>query len=158
MIPILLMMVAIILFAVFAPFGILVTIILVFIKDSRERFVRFSDYPFGIAHTVDILGNIVCGELFNMVLIRHNSYLFGARTETISSVLGKNIIHVFVWKYWFYTININLEINKRTLFKYHRIIQIKYKQSPKLTRLGNVIANTLDSIDDNHCIKSIQNF
>ena len=90
MIPILLMIVALLLFAVFAPFGVLVTIILIFIKDSRERFPRFSDYPYSIAHTIDILGNIICGELFNMVLIKHGGYSFGVRTETISSVLGKN--------------------------------------------------------------------
>lgn len=120
MIPILLMMVAIILFAFFAPIGILVTLILVFIKDSRERFARFADYPYGIAHTIDILGNIVCGELFNIVLIKHGGYSFGVRTETISSVLGKN------------------------------------KRANTLTAMGKIIAHLLDTIDANHCIKSVQ--
>ena len=117
---IVLLIVAVLLFAIFAPFGILATIVMIFVKDSRERFVRLLDYPYGIAHTIDILGNIVCGDLFNIVMIKHSGYRFGARTETISSVLGKN------------------------------------KLSNTLTRLGKLIAKILDTIDNNHCIKSIQ--
>lgn len=116
----LLLLTAIVLFVLLAPFGILTAIVLLFIKDSREQFSRFSDYPYGIAHTIDILGNIICGDLFNMTLIKHGGYRFGVRTETISSALGKN------------------------------------KQTNTLTGLGKLIANTLDTIDPNHCIKSIQ--
>lgn len=143
----LLLLTAIVLFVLLAPFGILTAIALLFIKDSREQFSRFSDYPYGIAHTIDILGNIICGDLFNVSLIKHGGYRFGVRTETISSALGKNLKGVFIWEYRFITIKI---------FRFHRIIQVTYKYSPKLTKAGNCIANILDAIDPNHCIKSIQ--
>jgi hypothetical protein len=86
----LLLLTAIVLFVLLAPFGIVTAIVLLFVKDSREQFSKFSDYPYGIAHTIDILGNIICGDLFNVTLIKHGGYRFGVRTETISSVLGKN--------------------------------------------------------------------
>lgn len=120
MVELLLLIVASILFLVFAPLGIITRLILIFVKDSREKFTKLSDYPYGIAHTIDILGNIVCGDLFNITMIKHGGYKFGTRTETISSALGKN------------------------------------KQTNTLTKLGKCIANILDLIDPNHCIKSIQ--
>lgn len=116
-----LLIISIVLFLLIAPLGILTRIVLIFIKDSREQFTKFTDYPFAIAHTIDILGNIVCADLFNITLIKHNGYRFGVKTETISSVLGKN------------------------------------KLTNTLTRTGLLLANLLDSIDKNHCIKSIQN-
>lgn len=143
----LLLLTAIVLFVLLAPFGILTAIALLFIKDSREQFSRFTDYPYGIAHTIDILGNIICGDLLNMTLIKHGGYRFGVRTETISSALGNNLKGVYVWRYKF----INIRI-----FSFHRIIQVTYKYSKKLTKMGNLIANTLDAIDPNHCINSIQ--
>lgn len=121
MIEVLLLFIYIILFLLFAPLGILTRIILIFVKDSREQFTKLTDYPFAIAHTVDILGNIVCADLFNLTLIKHSgSYRFGVKTETISSVLGKN------------------------------------KLTNTLTRTGLLLANLLDFVDKNHCIKSIQ--
>lgn len=87
-----LLFISIILFLLMAPLGLLTRIILIFVKDSREQFTKITDYPFAIAHTIDILGNIVCADLFNITLIKHSgSYKFGVKTETISSVLGKNI-------------------------------------------------------------------
>lgn len=115
-----LLFVAVVLFVFLAPFGIITSLVMLFIRDSRERFTKFTDYPYSIAHTVDILGNIVCADLFNIVLIKHGGYRFGARTETISSVLGKN------------------------------------KLTNTLTRTGILLANLLDFVDKNHCIKSIQ--
>ena len=115
-----LLLIALILFCIFAPFGILATIVLIFIKDSREQFSKLSDYPYGIAHSIDILGNVVCGDLFNVTMIKHGGYRFGVRTETISSALGKNQLE------------------------------------GKLTSIGNIVANLLDAIDKNHCVKSIQ--
>ena len=116
-----LLFISIILFILVAPLGILTRTILIFVKDSREQFTKITDYPFAIAHTIDILGNIVCGDLFNITLIKHGGYRFGVKTETISSVLGKN------------------------------------KLTNTLTRTGLLLASLLDSIDKNHCIKSIQN-
>lgn len=115
-----LLFIAVVLFVFLAPFGIITSLVMLFVRDSRERFTKFTDYPYSIAHTVDILGNIVCADLFNIVLIKHGGYRFGARTETISSVLGKN------------------------------------KIMGRLSRSGTILANLLDAIDPNHCIKSIQ--
>lgn len=115
-----LLIIAVILFVLLAPFGIITSLVMLFVRDSRERFTKFTDYPYSIAHTIDILGNVVCADLFNIVLIKHGGYRFGARTETISSVLGKN------------------------------------KIMGMLSRSGTILANLLDAIDTNHCIKSIQ--
>lgn len=43
-----------------------------------------------MATSIDVLGNVVCSELFNQVLINKNGYKFGNRKETISSCIGKN--------------------------------------------------------------------
>ena len=44
-----------------------------------------------IALGIDQLGNVVCANLFNIILIRSCSeHRFGNEDETISSVIGKN--------------------------------------------------------------------
>lgn len=42
------------------------------------------------AEAIDLIGNVVCRDLFRIVLIKKAWYRFGVRKETISSVLGKN--------------------------------------------------------------------
>lgn len=39
---------------------------------------------------LDQIGNAVCRDLFNRLLIEKDGYKFGKVNETISSVLGKN--------------------------------------------------------------------
>ena len=40
---------------------------------------------------LDINGNILCGELFNdVLLIKHSAFPFGQEDETISLILKKN--------------------------------------------------------------------
>lgn len=70
----------------------------------------------------DILGNTICEQLFNDLLITKVGYRFGDSRETISSVLGKN------------------------------------QQKETLTRLGFILAYILDSIETEHCKKSIKIF
>lgn len=86
-----LLIIAILLLVTLGPFGIVTSLVLLFIKDSRERYTKITDYFFALAYCIDILGNVTCGDLFNITLIKHGGYRFGKRGETISSVLGKNI-------------------------------------------------------------------
>jgi len=86
------MIASIALFVILVPIGILTTIILIFIKDPREYFEDTKTYPFGIALGIDLLGNIVLGDLFNILIIRKGGYKFGKIGDTISYVIGKNIL------------------------------------------------------------------
>jgi hypothetical protein len=52
-----------------------------------------SSYFFKLALSLDQLGNIAMGRLFNDILIKPNRDLFGNEDETISSVLGKNQVN-----------------------------------------------------------------
>jgi hypothetical protein len=45
-----------------------------------------------IAVSIDQLINKVCKELFNDILIKKEGYSFGKVDETISSVLGRNVL------------------------------------------------------------------
>ena len=48
-------------------------------------------YLYNIARGIDQLGNVVCGQLFNLTLIYLSSiHKFGNEDETISGVIGKN--------------------------------------------------------------------
>lgn len=83
---------AILLVLLVSPFAIICTIVMLFIRDSREKYNNLSDLFFAMAYSIDMFGNILCSQLFNITLIKHNGYKFGERRETISSVLGKNIL------------------------------------------------------------------
>ncbi len=89
---ILLVLLGILLFVVLAPIGLLTTIILLFIKDARERYSTPASYAYAIAFCIDLLGNVVCGDLLNITLIKKGGYKFGRAGETISSALGKNYL------------------------------------------------------------------
>lgn len=47
---------------------------------------------FDIAASLDATGNVICDDLFNIILIRPGGYNFGNRKETVSSAIGKNQI------------------------------------------------------------------
>lgn len=85
------MFASIALLAVLAPFGFIITIVLLFFKDEREMWSDFKKFPFSIAFSVDMLGNVICADLFNMTLIKRGGYQFGQPKETISSAMGKNL-------------------------------------------------------------------
>jgi hypothetical protein len=51
---------------------------------------RLGDYFFKSALAIDQLGNVMCMDMFNSLLIKDDSTPFGDEDETISSVLGKN--------------------------------------------------------------------
>jgi len=82
-VPILLILVAVALAVVLFPVGVIVAV-----------FTKWSDlytYFFNVAKGINELGNAVCGNLFNITLIKHGGYHFGLPGETISSALGKNV-------------------------------------------------------------------
>ncbi|MFV8370880.1 hypothetical protein [Flavobacterium sp. LB2P74] len=73
------------------PLGLLITF---FINLYKRRwsfsFKRLDQQFLSIATSIDASGNVVCKDLFNLILIKKGGYQFGKRKETISSVLGKN--------------------------------------------------------------------
>jgi len=90
LISIILFFVALLIFSMVFPFGILYQFISIFKK--RNKSIYFSDYFFKIAQCIDQLGNVIYRELFNDVLITTASKnAFGDNQETISSVIGKNL-------------------------------------------------------------------
>ena len=112
--------VALFLAFVLFPFGLLITFVINLYKRKwKFSFSRLDAQLLSIATSIDASGNVVCKDLFNLLLIKKESYQFGNRKETISSVLGKN------------------------------------QRDSKLTGLGKLIALILDTIDKNHCQKSI---
>ncbi|MCC9072441.1 hypothetical protein LNQ49_12695 [Flavobacterium sp. F-65] len=56
----------------------------------KFSFKRLDAQLLTIATSVDTSGNVICKDLFNLLLIKKGGYEFGKRKETISSVLGKN--------------------------------------------------------------------
>ena len=84
---------------VLLPLGIIWTVgeILVRIFTSSEKKSAFAKSIWFLTATLhslalwlDQIGNAVCRDLFNRLLIEEDGYKFGKVQETISSVLGKN--------------------------------------------------------------------
>lgn len=84
---------------VLLPLGILWTIgeIIVRIFTSEQKKSAFAKSIWFLTATLhslalwlDQIGNAVCRDLFNRLLIEEDWYKFGKVQETISSVLGKN--------------------------------------------------------------------
>lgn len=83
--------VALILSVILFPLGLLLTF---FVNLYKRRwsfsFKRLDQQFLSIATSIDASGNVVCKDLFNLILIQKGGVGFGNRKETISSVLGKN--------------------------------------------------------------------
>lgn len=84
---------------VLLPLGILWTIgeIIVRIFSSSQKKSAFTKSIWFLTATLhslalwlDQIGNAVCRDMFNRLLIEEDGYKFGKVQETISSVLGKN--------------------------------------------------------------------
>ena len=78
----LLVILAILLFIIFAPIGWFVAL---FFKGRKDYFWR-------VALSIDQTGNVVCGKLFDLTLRKPNGYSFGEPDRTISYALGRNKI------------------------------------------------------------------
>mgnify|MGYP001680948337 FL=1 len=88
-----------ILSVVLLPLGILWTVgeIIVRIFSSSQKKSAFTKSIWFLTATLhslalglDQIGNAVCRDMFNRLLIEQDGYKFGKVQETISSVLGKN--------------------------------------------------------------------
>lgn len=83
--------VALLLSALLFPLGLLFTF---FVNLYKRRwsfsFKRLDQQFLSIATSIDASGNVVCKDLFNLILKQKGGCEFGNRKETISSVLGKN--------------------------------------------------------------------
>ncbi len=78
----LLVVLACVLFIIFAPIGWFVAL---FFKGRKDYFWR-------VALSIDQTGNVVCGKLFDLTLRKPNGYSFGEVDRTISYALGRNKI------------------------------------------------------------------
>ena len=78
----LLVILAILLFIIFAPIGWVVAL---FFKGRKDYFWR-------VALSIDQTGNVVCGKLFDLTLRTKDGYAFGEPDRTISYALGRNKI------------------------------------------------------------------
>jgi len=74
------LLVAILISVILFPIGFIITMF----YPNRKK------HLYNIALGIDQLGNVVCGQLFNLTLIKKTGYRFGNEDETISSVIGKN--------------------------------------------------------------------
>lgn len=85
---------AIILSLILYPLALITSLCKNFYKRRfKEGLKQLDRQLFDIAGSIDATGNVICDDLFNMVLIRKGGYLFGNRKETVSSAIGKNQIN-----------------------------------------------------------------
>lgn len=47
-------------------------------------------YLYRLAYSIDQTGNVICGKLFDAILIHQSGFKFGEPDHTISAVLGVN--------------------------------------------------------------------
>lgn len=88
---VILAIVSVILSIILFPVGLLMTFFNNLYRKKWKLSLRRLDQQFlSIATSIDASGNVVCKDLFNLVLIKKGGYEFGKRKETISSALGKN--------------------------------------------------------------------
>ena len=94
-----LFLIASVLSVVLLPLGIIWTVgeIIVRIFSSSQKKSAFTKSLWFLTATLhslalglDQIGNAVCRDMFNRLLIEQDGYKFGKVQETISSVLGKN--------------------------------------------------------------------
>jgi 8-oxo-dGTP diphosphatase len=87
----LLFCIAMILFFTTAPFGFLYAVIR---QSLVKRVHSLSVYFLELALALDNAGNVLMQHVLNdaLLIINENTYLFGNKMETISSVIGKNLV------------------------------------------------------------------
>ena len=81
---------AILLFIIFAPFGVLYTLWITFLF-KKNQLTLLEDFSFSMAQSIDMIGNVILADLFNRWIINENGYQYGRAGETISSATGKNV-------------------------------------------------------------------
>lgn len=99
--------IAVCLFVIVAPINSIVVMIIK--KGSRGYFRALNRYWFKHAKEIDIFGNKVYADTWNIIFIKKDGYKFGFDGETISSALGKNQLRgdlstggwIMVYVLWF---------------------------------------------------------
>lgn len=87
----LLILVATVLLLVLGGVSFIVAIIHLIFSVSKGRDKEVSKYFRKIALTIDVLGAVMCGSLFNLILIKQNSlHKFKGELMTVSKILGYN--------------------------------------------------------------------
>lgn len=86
-----LLIVAIGLTILLAPLGLLCTgLFCLFRLSWRDALDYLSRLALSTALSIDLLGNVLCADLFNTYLRKENGYAFGRYDQTISAALGYN--------------------------------------------------------------------
>lgn len=102
---VILLILAVILFALLAPFGIITALWQSIYKRKLSGFLnKINDWFMELAISLDRLGNVFCFELFNIVLIKDRIYPFGNSKETVSKVMAENKENLTAFGrglYWF---------------------------------------------------------
>lgn len=85
---------SLILRAILVPVALIYGIIKLFRESHFDRAFKYTDEKFLVmAKSMDKFGNAVCVELFNDLLITKDSvYKFGRIEQTISDVIGYNLL------------------------------------------------------------------
>ena len=74
------------------PIAFVTTLVKEFYHTHFNRGLAKVNQQFmDIAVANDATANVVCDDLFNLIMIKVDGYQFGNRKETISSVFGKNL-------------------------------------------------------------------
>jgi hypothetical protein len=82
-----LFLLALILFLLTTPIGLLYSIIY---RLEWKSWKALGEYLLEVAISIDQSGNVIMQDLLNGLFILRGGYKFGNRDETISSVIGKN--------------------------------------------------------------------
>lgn len=93
-----LLLTALLLACILVPIGI----VFFFVTGFRRKPVRYGHHlstgSRNVALAIDILGNVLCGDMLNAFFIGSGGYGFGRQGETVSSALGKNqLLGTLTW-------------------------------------------------------------
>lgn len=95
-----LLLIARVLSAMFIPVGVAYSFTkLIITVRCKTVFKRMDSYFKVIAISVDQTGNVIMQDIFNDLLITKDGHKFGNEDETISSVVGKNLVKGTLTKY-----------------------------------------------------------
>ena len=84
-------MLALLLSTILLPIGFIYSSFKLWYKVKfKTWFKKLEEYLFVVAISIDQLGNVVCQELFNDLLITKEGIKFGDLDLTISTILGLN--------------------------------------------------------------------
>lgn len=90
-INLLLIIVAIVFLLLLGGVSFIIAIVHLFFSVKKNRGKEVSKYFRKIALTIDVLGAVMCGSLFNLTLITQDSqHKFKGELVTVSKILGQN--------------------------------------------------------------------